>query len=255
MLVPTTTPLPPPRDQALFLDFDGTLVDIAPSPDSIELDPMLTHVLSRLHEQLHGAVAIVSGRPIAEIDGWLAPLTLPCAGGHGAECRSHRGLASLAAPAGLGKVTEQLAILAAEHAGLWLEHKSASVALHYREAPELHASLRAAITKLLQCQPALRLLEGKHILEILPRQVSKGRAIESFLQEPPFAGRRPVFLGDDVTDEAGFDFVQRHGGIAVKVGAGDSCARFRLDNPNAVRQWLFAAAGLTESTVPHANSA
>jgi trehalose 6-phosphate phosphatase len=239
-----TTPPPLRPDHALFLDFDGTLVEIAPSPDSIVLDPMLPAALSRLADRLGGALALVSGRPIADIDRWLAPLRLPSAGVHGAERRDGDGQLSAVAPPELAALADRLEALVREHPGLLLERKSASVALHYRQAPALEALCRAALAELLAPLPGLRLLQGKQVLEVLPPAVGKGQAIEAFLREPPFAGRRPLFVGDDVTDEDGFEAVQRHGGIAVKVGPGESGAACRLDSPAAVRQWLFAAAGL-----------
>jgi trehalose 6-phosphate phosphatase len=252
-----STPPPLRPDHALFLDFDGTLVEIAPSPDSIVLDPMLPEVLSRLAQALGGALAIVSGRPIGDIDRWLAPLKLPCAGVHGAERRDGAGQLCIAAPAELVPVAAQLQALVDAHPGLLLERKSASVALHYRQAPELEPVCRAALAELLAPLPGLRLLQGKQVFEVLSPAVSKGHAIEAFLQEPPFAGRQPLFVGDDVTDEDGFEAVQRHGGVAAKVGPGESGASCRLDSPAAVRQWLFAAAGLAEQqqTTAHANRA
>lgn len=249
-----TTPLPilPPlrTDQALFLDFDGTLVEIAPSPDSIVLDPTLPEVLSRLLDRLDGAVAIVSGRPIADIDHWLRPLKLPCAGVHGAERRDRDGKLCTSAPPELALVAERLQRLAHEHPRLLLERKSAAVALHYRQAPELEPLCRAVLAELLASLSNLKLLQGKQVFEILSPAVSKGHAIDAFLQEPPFAGRQPVFMGDDVTDEDGFETVQRHNGLAAKVGAGESGARCRLDNPAAVRQWLFEAAGIGATDSP-----
>jgi trehalose 6-phosphate phosphatase len=238
-LLPTLT-----DDQALFLDFDGTLVDIAPRPDGIVLDPMLRAALSRLSGRLLGALAIVSGRPIADIDRWLAPLVLPCAGVHGAERRGASSRSAAQPLPELEAVARELQAFAAARTGLAVERKSVSVALHYRLAPELEADCRDAVVQALQQAPGLRLLHGKRVLEVLPRTVGKGHAIEAFLQEPPFAGRRPMFVGDDITDEAGFELVQRRGGVAVKVGAGESRAACRIDSPGAVRRWLFAAAEL-----------
>ncbi|MEW6704749.1 MAG: trehalose-phosphatase [Pseudomonadota bacterium] len=236
-----TTPPPLTPDNALFLDFDGTLVEIAPRPDGIVLDPMLRGALARLHQRLGGAVAIVSGRPIAEIDHWLQPLQLPCAGVHGAERRSEAGVVTTVhATTAVAAVAERLQALAARHAGLLVERKSVSVALHYRLAPQLEPVCRAMLQEAVSQEPSLRLLQGKQVLEVLPRGVGKGHAIDTFLAEPPFKGRCPVFVGDDVTDEAGFQRVQQRGGIAVKVGPGETAAQCRIDNPVAVRQWLCA---------------
>ncbi|MED5619426.1 trehalose-phosphatase [Ideonella sp. BN130291] len=250
-------PISPPLndDHALFLDFDGTLVDIAPSPDRIVVDPALTHALARLSERLGGALAIISGRPIAELDRWLAPLTLPAAGIHGAERRRAAGTVERLPTTALDAIATRAEALAATHPGLRVERKGAAVALHYREAPQWEAACREAITQALAGAPGLQLLDGKMVLEVLPRGVSKGHAIEAFLAEPPFAGRQPLFLGDDVTDEAGFEVVQRLGGVAVKVGPGPTIAAQRIDGAAAVRRWLLAAAHPPKDITHHAASA
>lgn len=235
-----TTLLPPllEPDDALFLDFDGTLVDLAPTPESIHVDDALLHALQALQQRQRGAVAIVSGRTLDDIDRWLAPLQLPAAGVHGAERRSAGGLTVCAEVQALGQVADALRPLVQEHPALVLEQKHAAVALHYRRAPELEAACRAAVAEVLAGLPALKLLQGKCVLELLPQGVGKGEAVAAFLAEPPFAGRRPVFVGDDVTDEGGFDAVLRHHGIAVKVGGGESLAPHRLQDTEQVRAWL-----------------
>ncbi|HET9643925.1 MAG TPA: trehalose-phosphatase, partial [Burkholderiaceae bacterium] len=181
-------------------------------------------------------------RPIAEIDRWLSPLVLPAAGVHGAQRRTMRGLQALMPAAELERVAERAEALAAAHPGLIVERKGVSVALHYRLAPHCEAMCRSTMAEALGNAPSLRLLQGKMVLEVMPKGVSKGAAIQAFLAEPPFAGRRPVFVGDDVTDEAGFEVVQRLGGIAVKVGPGDSIAHHRIDSAEGVRRWLAEGA-------------
>jgi trehalose 6-phosphate phosphatase len=236
-------PPPPLTDlHALFLDFDGTLVEIAPRPDAVAVDARLLPVLQAVASRLHGALAILSGRPITEIDRWLSPLVLPAAGVHGAQRRTLGGIQALAPDAELEQVAERAEALAAAHPGLIVERKGVSVALHYRLAPECEAMCRSTMIEALGRASSLRLLQGKMVLEAMPKAVSKGAAIEAFLAEPPFAGRRPVFVGDDVTDEAGFEVVQRLGGIAVKVGPGDSIAQLRIDSAEGVRRWLADAA-------------
>jgi trehalose 6-phosphate phosphatase len=235
------------RDHALFLDFDGTLVDIAPSPDRIVVDPALTRTLARLLHRQDGALAIVSGRPIAEIDRWLAPLQLPAAGIHGAERRDVRGAIERRDDASLAPIVEQMERLAAAEPGLRVERKRGAVALHYRDAPHCETLCRHALQEALAQAPEFALLPGKCVFEVLPRGISKGRSVQAFLAAPPFAGRPPVFIGDDVTDEAGFEAVQAVGGIAVKVGPGASVARFRLDDAAAVRRWLAEAAATPPS--------
>jgi trehalose 6-phosphate phosphatase len=239
-MTPAPTLLPPllePQD-ALFLDFDGTLVNLAPTPESIHVDDTLLHELQALDARQQGAVAIVSGRALADIDRWLAPLKLPAAGVHGAERRSAGGLTVCAEVHALEAVADLLQPLVDHHPALVLERKRAAVALHYRRAPELEPACRAAVAEVLAQQPALKLLQGKCVLELLPQGIGKGEAITAFLAEPPFDGRRPVFVGDDVTDEGGFDAVLRHHGIAVKVGGGESLAPHRLQDTEQVRRWL-----------------
>ena len=250
-------PNPPPLadDLALFLDFDGSLVDLAPSPDRIVVDPDLTGALVALCRRLGGALAIVSGRPLDDLDRWLSPLRLAAAGIHGAERRRADGQVIRLPTGELDQVTRVAEALAAAHPGLLVERKGLAVALHYRLAPACEAMCRDAMVEAVEHAPGLHLLHGKMVLEVLPRGVSKGHAIEQFLAEPPFAGRRPLFLGDDVTDEAGFEAVQRLGGLAVKVGAGHSVARLRVDGAPDVRRWLIDEAFPPEENTPHAESA
>jgi trehalose 6-phosphate phosphatase len=250
-------PISPPLndDHALFLDFDGTLVDIAPSPDRIVVDPALTDALARLSERLGGALAIISGRPIAELDRWLLPLKLPAAGIHGAERRRAGGEVQRLPTGALAAVGARAEVLAAAHPGVRVERKGAAVAVHYREAPQWEGVCRDTLARAVAEAPGLQLLDGKMVLEVLPLGVSKGHAIEAFLAEPPFAGRQAIFLGDDVTDEAGFEAVQRRGGVAVKVGPGPTIATQRIEGAAAVRRWLLAAAHPPKDITHHAASA
>jgi trehalose 6-phosphate phosphatase len=226
---------------ALFLDFDGTLVDIAPTPDAVVVPPGLTDALVRLAQRLHGAVALISGRPLAQLDQFLAPLRLPAAGIHGAERRRPDGIVERRALAELDAVADVAQRLAADRPGLLVERKPCAVALHYRGAPECEALCRDAMQEVVARQPALHAIHGKMVIEVLPAGVSKGHAVEQFLLELPFAGRRPVFIGDDVTDEDGFAAVLRAGGVAVRVGSGPTVATHGLSSPQAVRRWLAAA--------------
>jgi trehalose 6-phosphate phosphatase len=220
---------------ALFLDFDGTLVDIAPEPGAVTVPSTLVPTLGALHGYLGGAVAVVSGRPIAEIDQFLAPLRLATAGIHGAERRSAAGELVRIDSLPLQVVEAAAAALAASHPALLVEHKHASLAVHYRRAPHLEAACVEAMQQAVDRSPGLTLLRGKMVVEAKPGAASKGNAIEAFLLEPPFAGRTPVFIGDDVTDEAGFSTVQRLGGLGVKVGEGPTVASERLADPGALR--------------------
>ena len=226
---------------ALFLDFDGTMVDIAPQPQAVHVPQPLIDDLRDLHALLGGAAAVISGRPIEQIDEFLSPLVLPVAGVHGMERRSAGGDIILLHTHPLDHVEEAAYALAAEHPGLLVEVKRGSVALHYRMAPELEPLCLKAMQDAVAESPGVVLLRGKMVVEAKPGGASKGRAIEDFLQEPPFAGRRPVFIGDDVTDEVGFSTVQRLGGLGIKVGDGPTVAWHRLADPAALRRELEAA--------------
>jgi trehalose 6-phosphate phosphatase len=235
---------------ALFLDFDGTMVDIAPQPHAVHVPQPLIGILQDLHAYLQGAVGVISGRPIEQIDDFLQPLQLAVAGVHGAERRGADGRMHLLNTHPMDLVEAAARQLAAEHDGLLVETKRGSVALHYRQRPELQDLCNRTLQAAVDASPGCTLLEGKMVVEAKPGGASKGRAIEAFLAEPPFAGRTPVFIGDDVTDEVGFSTVQRLGGLGIKVGEGPTCAWRRLPDPTALRRELEAAlaARLTRTT-------
>jgi trehalose 6-phosphate phosphatase len=226
---------------ALFLDFDGTMVDIAPRPEAVRVPEALVPTLRWLTQYLGGAVAVVSGRPIAQIDDFLHPLAMPVAGVHGAERRGADGRIELLNTPPLDRVLDAAGRLAREHDGLRVETKRGSIALHYRQAPQLEELCLARMQEAVAQSPGLTLLRGKMVVEAKPAGATKGGAIEAFLREPPFAGRTPVFIGDDVTDEVGFAAVQRLGGLGIKVGEGATVAWQRLANPAALRHELEAA--------------
>ena len=226
---------------AVFLDFDGTLVDIAEQPQEVEVPSGLVQTLTALSDYLGGAVAVISGRPISQIDDFLRPLQLAAAGVHGAERRSASGELTLVPTAPLDVVEQAARGLAAQNAGLLVESKRGSLALHYRQAPELEALCLEAMQEAVRDSPGLTLLRGKMVLEAKPSGATKGRAIEDFMHEPPFAGRAPLFVGDDVTDEVGFATVQRLGGLGVKIGEGASVAWQRIATPQQFRQDLQTA--------------
>jgi len=227
---------------ALFLDFDGTLADLAPSPELVQVEPELVGTLRALHTCLNGALAIVSGRPVAELDHFLQPLRLPSAGVHGAEFRN--GAARIVTPPapGIGPLLPQLEALVARHPGLMLERKSVAVAIHYRQAPELEPLVRAAVADVLRDAVGLDALPGKMVVEIKPAGVDKGDAIAAFMRSSPFAGRLPLFAGDDVTDEAGFSVVRELGGVGVLVGNRATAATVSVPAPAALRDWLHESA-------------
>jgi len=234
-IVPSLT-----AQHALFLDFDGTLADIAAQPDAVQVLPEVAPTLRSLHQRLDGALAIVSGRTAAAIDGLLAPLRLPLASEHGAWYRlgANSGASAAVSEPDLAPVLAALRPLIAAHPALVLETKPSSLALHYRQAPQLEAWCHSTLARLLPLAPGTELMRGRCVLELKPAWASKGRAIGDFMRRAPFAGRVPIFVGDDVTDETGFATVQELGGLGVKVGPGPTLAQARLDGPAQVRAWL-----------------
>ena len=241
--LPEACALPPlQRSTALFLDFDGTLAEIAPQPDAVQLPAGLLGLLLRLADGLDGALAIVTGRPLADLDAFLAPLKLPVAAEHGALRRLATGELTEGRPPDLGLATAVAEALVSQHPGLRLERKTSSVALHYRQRPALEAECLAALAEACDRTPGTELQRGKCVVEVKPLGVDKGLAMAGFMKEPPFAGRSPWFAGDDLTDEPGFVWVQQAGGVAVKVGQGATAARHRVEGPAVLRAWLQAAA-------------
>ncbi len=234
---------------ALFLDFDGTLVDLAPQPEAVVVPAGLVATLQALAGYLGGAVALISGRPIAQIDEFLQPLRLPVAGVHGAERRTASGVVNLLSTHPLQHVEEVAAALVAQHPRLRVENKRGSLALHYRQAPELESLCLDTMQGAVEESPGLTLLRGKMVVEAKPGGASKGHAIEAFLHEPPFVGRSPVFIGDDCTDEVGFATVQRLRGLGVKIGEGATVAWQRLDSPAALRDQLQTAVAVKAGKV------
>lgn len=227
---------------ALFLDFDGTLADLAPRPELVQVEPELVGTLRALYERLDGALAIISGRPIVELDHFLQPLTLPAAGVHGAEFRTDGGQMSKISAPGLDPLIPHLEALVHAYPGLRLERKSVAVAIHFRAVPELEGLVHAAVTDVMRHAVGLEALPGKMVVEIKPAGVDKGDAIAAFMKAPPFAQRLPVFAGDDVTDEAGFAAVRKLGGLGVLVGQRQTMASVSVTGPAALRCWLHRSA-------------
>jgi len=239
---------PPVAQAAVFLDVDGTLVGHEDHPAAVHIDAELRTLLQQLAAATSGAVALISGRAIADIDGLFQPLRLAVAGQHGTERRSVDGSVHHHAPPAsrLHDHAGNLQRFVRQHAGLLLEEKGASLALHYRHAPALGPLVEGEARRVLALLgDEFELQAGKFVYELKPSGKDKGTAIAEFMQEAPFVGRRPVFIGDDLTDELGFALVNRLGGYTVKVGAGATQAQWRLANAAAVRRWL---AGLAAST-------
>lgn len=239
---------------ALFLDFDGTLVPIAPRPQDVCVPAWVLPSLRDLSTRLEGALAIVSGRPLAQLDDFLAPLRLPCAGAHGAEWRGASGRVRRQLDDPPPTVVHAARVLVAVHSGLILETKPSGFSLHYRARPELESECRdtlfAALAALPDASVVWQWLHGHCVFELKQRSVSKGLAVRALLAQAPFAGRQPVFVGDDLTDEDGIAAVQAAGGFGVRVGGGASQARYRLTNTDAVGAWLTAALGAIAAPAP-----
>jgi trehalose 6-phosphate phosphatase len=238
-------PKPVQRNQALFLDFDGTLVEIAAAPDLVEVAPELSKLLCALFDRLDGALALVSGRPLDELDRLLVPFTGAIAGQHGLERRRSDGqVLGCAVPPALVRIRPVLAGFAERHTGVRFEDKGCSLALHYRQAPSLGAACSGLVRRAaLASSGALKAVDGKMVIELLAQPSGKGRAIAAFLEEPPFRGRMPVFVGDDSGDEDGFAVVDRLGGCTVHVGSGATAARHRLVDVAGVLAWLARSVG------------
>jgi trehalose 6-phosphate phosphatase len=231
-------PVPPVDAAAFLLDLDGTLIDIAPTPDSVIVPPGLTANLHALRRRCGDAVAIVTGRPIAQVDALLGDAPFAVAGEHGATIRHAPGR-PLVAPK-LATVPAawiaQAEALAARHPGAAVERKRHGFVLHYRAVPDLADVFRLALESLLIEQPAaFRLLAAKMAWEVRPEGVDKGSAVAALMADSPFAGRTPVFIGDDVTDEDGIAESERRGGVGLLVGRDFADAA-------AVRAWLATIA-------------
>jgi trehalose 6-phosphate phosphatase len=225
---------------ALLLDVDGTMIDIGPAPHDVHIADDLRDSLARLSRATGGALALVSGRPIADLDALFAPLKLPAVGGHGAELRV-RGddAARLAAPLS-PDLRRRLAEAATPGSGIIVEDKGYSLALHYRQAPQYEDRLRSHIAAGRAAFPAeaTEVLPGKAMLEVKRPNVSKGDGVRDLMSRPPFAGRVPVFIGDDVTDESVFAALPGLGGKGFSVSRNFAGIAGIFDSPLSVRRAL-----------------
>ena len=229
---------------AYFLDVDGTLIDIADTPQAVFVGQALLDLIANLHRACGGALALVSGRMISDLQARTKLLQLPIAGLHGLERRDSTGRLWIhaAPPSAKGAIKDALVPALTRHPSLLLEDKGLTLALHYRQAPRLAAYVHRLMGQLATLHgPDLELQCGKFVVEIKPAGIDKGTAIREYLSESPFRGRLAVFIGDDRNDEPGFAAVNAQGGISIKVGKGPSCARFRLPDVAAVHQWLGCA--------------
>lgn len=233
-------PVPQPGRVALFLDLDGTLAEIRPDPGLVAIPHATLDILARLDQALDGALAILSGRPGVDLDRLLQPLALPYAAGHGAEWRGRDGRVTQAPPPpGLPAVQAALQAQVEHWPGVWIEAKGHGVAVHFRGAPEYGGRVEAAVREVAGRHPLdFDVQPGKMVFELRPRGVDKGQALRRFMQGAPYAGRTPVAVGDDLTDEAAFIAARQAGGFGIKIGAGPSAAPWRLDDPRALARWL-----------------
>jgi trehalose 6-phosphate phosphatase len=229
------------RNWAFFLDIDGTLLEIAATPKAVHTAKADCKLVAALYDKADGALALVSGRSLGMIDELFSPVRFPAAGQHGVERRDVRGRVHRPPLSQdmFDHAAHMIRAFAERHAGLVFEHKGYSMALHYRLAPRLAGRAHAVVNEAARAVgEGVEVQRGKMVAELKPAGYDKGRAIEAFMREKPFARRVPVFLGDDQTDEHGFRVVERLGGHAIKVGPGATAARWRLANPAAARAWL-----------------
>jgi len=216
---------------AIFTDFDGTLVEIADKPENVEVTAEHAEEIKGLMRDFDQAFAVITGREIADIDRFLSPLNLPVAGAHGSQRRRADGTMEEVDEAlidAADEIASALEPLLVDHPELILEPKTGTVALHFRQAPELAELCLDAMENALEGHPEFTLLQGKMVYEARPHGFDKGAALRAFMQEEPFRGRVPVFIGDDRTDEDAFRAAQELGGIGIKLGPGDTVARMRI---------------------------
>ena len=230
------------RACAILLDIDGTILDIAPAPQQVWVPPTLRQTLADLQELTGGALALVSGRKLNDIDMIFAPLELAAIGGHGAEIRPaaggeprrRAGVLSLAFKRKLASLTEL-------GPGILVEDKGYSLALHYRLAAKLGPALHEAITAIcadLMPPEAVAILPGKFVFEVKPAGINKALAVAELMNQAPFAGRHPIFIGDDATDEPVFGVIPQFGGLGFSVGQVVAGTDGHFDTPADVRAWL-----------------
>ena len=229
------------RQYAILLDIDGTILDLAPSPQQVRVPADLRQTLERLRELTGGALALVSGRPLANIDLIFAPLKLAAIGGHGAEWRAAPGAEPLSRTQPLdADLKRKLAAVCALGPGIIAEDKGYSFALHYRLAPDQAEAVRAAVAAI--CAEAkadaIEILLGKSVVEIKAAGISKANAVRDLMTVAPFAKRKPIFIGDDVTDEPVFAVVTQFGGLGFSVGHVAVAVNGRFAKPQSVRRWL-----------------
>lgn len=222
-------------NDALFFDIDGTLIDIAPTPHEVIVPPNLINSLEQLYKKFGGAVALVSGRSLEVIDSLFAPLKLPSAGVHGAELRLNDKL--LISPPVPQSISHAISIALKPYPEVIVEDKKYSIAVHYRQIPALKEKIYGILTDIIKIEEEkIKILNGKMVFEITGTSFNKGNAVKFFMEYPPFMGRKPVFMGDDVTDSFAMEICEKMGGTGVWVGkyyaSGDHISTAQ------VREWI-----------------
>ena len=237
-----------PSDYALFFDFDGVIADIAPRPDAVHVPKFRADVLEAWRTRANGALALVSGREIDDIASVFPDYDGAASGGHGAETRWPNGTRERreVEPETLQAVVEGLKRIAESDGAILYEAKRLGGVLHYRAKPELEKDVRARVRDLVSQHPAMEVQDAKMAAEVKPAGFSKGSVIEEFLDVDPFKGRTPFYAGDDTTDEAAFRVVNARGGVSIKVGEGETGARWRAASPDALFHWMSERVGLVE---------
>jgi trehalose 6-phosphate phosphatase len=235
------------KGHALYLDVDGTVLNLASSPDAVEVPSDVVPLLRKLADTLEGAVAFVSGRSISAVDALFAPLRFPCIGVHGGEVRTPDGqlVRDLRLAEELNAALPLLRRAIAQLPGVLLENKGSAIAMHYRSVPDRGREvLKIAEVVAAGMGSAYAIRLGKCVVEICPRHLTKGSALMQLMERAPFRGRTPIYAGDDSTDESAFEVVNRLGGISVRVGVDQvpTAATFRLPDPERLRAWLHEIA-------------
>ncbi len=230
--------LPPPGRAALLLDLDGTLLDIAPTPDSVVVPPSLLDALRGLLASLGGALAVISGRPVAQVDELLHAIPTAVAGEHGGAFRYAPAgpLERVSLPTAPASWLENAAAIAAANPGVTLERKARGFVLHYRAVPASGPGLQIALAALIGASEDFALMPARKAWEVKPLGADKGTAVAALMARAPFAGRLPIFIGDDVTDEDGMAMARAMGGAGLRVGE-------VFKDPADLRAWLAQAAG------------
>ena len=224
---------------SLFLDFDGTLTDIAATPESVSVNEHTKILLQQLYSKKMFSLAIVTGRPIDEVDNFLYPLLLPIAGKHGAEIRNGPKIVKMNIPVKLDRIVKKFETFSNNHPWTFIENKGSNIAFHYRNSDLTDNEVQAWAKQNISLKNKFKCIFGKKVCEVIPIQINKGLAIKYFMELEQFKNGFPIFIGDDATDEDGFKFINQVGGLSIKVGeSGRSEAKSYLRDVDETRLWI-----------------